>query len=96
MILVKERLGRDYYIWDRAAGIEFLKPGKGTVAAEFVLGEAPLDAIRAATAGGEKYLHWFTTDIVDAQGDVVARVRKQVYARRKRGRDLAARDAAPR
>ena len=45
-----------------------------------------LDTMRAATADGGRHLHWFETDIVDAQGDVVARVRKQVYARRKRER----------
>jgi hypothetical protein len=28
-------------------------------------------------------LHWFETDVVDEQGDTVARVRKQLYIRRK-------------
>ncbi len=84
MILVKERLGRDYIVWDRAAEIEFLKPGKGTVVADFQLDDATLEAIRAQAAGGDKVLHWFDTDITDRAGDVVARVRKQVYVRRKR------------
>ena len=91
MILVKERLGRDYIVWDKAAQIEFVKPGKGTVAAEFRLDDAVLDDLRARAAGGGKVLHWFDTDIVDATGEVVARVRKQVYVRRKR--DRAAGDA---
>ena len=91
MILVKERLGRDYIVWDKAAQIEFVKPGKGTVAAEFRLDDAVLDDLRARAAGGGKVLHWFDTDIVDAAGEVVARVRKQVYVRRKR--DRAAGDA---
>ncbi len=86
MILVKERLGRDYIVWDRAAQIEFVKPGKGTVAAEFRLDDAVLDDLRDRAAGGGKVLHWFDTDIVDAAGEVVARVRKQVYVRRKRDR----------
>ena len=91
MILVKERLGRDHIVWDKAAQIEFVKPGKGTVAAEFRLDDAVLDDLRARAAGGGKVLHWFDTDIVDAAGEVVARVRKQVYVRRKR--DRAAGDA---
>lgn len=86
MVLVKEGLGRDYIVWDKAAEIEFVKPGKGTVVAEFHLGEATLADLRARAAGGDKVLHWFDTGIVDASGDVVARVRKQVYVRRKRGR----------
>ena len=35
MILVKECLGSDYIVWDKAAEIEFVKPGKGTVHANF-------------------------------------------------------------
>jgi acyl-coenzyme A thioesterase PaaI-like protein len=84
MILLIRRLGPGYRVWDRAAEIEFVKPGRGTVAAEFVLDDAVLDEIRAATAGGEKLLRWFETVVTDAQGEVVARVRKQVYVRRAR------------
>jgi len=83
MILVKECMGRDYYVWDRAAEIEFLKPGRGVVHAEFNVVEADLQAIRAATADGSKCLHWFPTDVLDAKGEVVARLRKQVYIRLK-------------
>jgi hypothetical protein len=43
-----------------------------------------LDEIRAAASGGEKVLRWFEMDVRDEAGDVVARVRKQVYVRRKR------------
>ncbi|MFT3763091.1 MAG: DUF4442 domain-containing protein [Pseudoxanthomonas sp.] len=83
MFLVMQSLGRDYFVWDKAAEIEFVKPGKGVVHAEFRLDNAVLDEIRAATADGGKYLHWFPADVVDAQGDTVARIRKQVYIRRK-------------
>lgn len=86
MLLVKERLGRDHFVWDQAGSIEFLKPGRGTVSADFELDDATVEAFREATAGGDKYLHWFQTEVVDGQGDTVARVRKQVYARRKPGR----------
>lgn len=94
MLTVMHNLGRDYYVWDRAGEIEFLKPGRGTVSAEFRLEPALLEQLRAATEGGEKYLHWFSNDIVDAQGEVVARVRKQVYLRLK-PEARAARAAAP-
>lgn len=86
MIPIKECLGNDYIVWDKAAEIEFVKPGKGTVHAEFHIEDSALDEIRAATANGEKHLRWFPVDIIDAQGDVVARVRKQIYVRRKPGK----------
>jgi acyl-coenzyme A thioesterase PaaI-like protein len=83
MLLVMHNIGRDYYVWDKAGAIEFVKPGRGTVTTEFRLDEAVLDEIRAATANGEKYLRWFENEVIDAQGEVVARVRKQLYVRRK-------------
>ena len=84
-------LGRDYYVWDQAAEIRFLKPGRGTVRARFDPDDGVLEAMRDATAGGARSLHWFDTDVVDADGDVVAAVRKQVYVRRKPDR----RDPSP-
>ncbi|MGY1457409.1 MULTISPECIES: DUF4442 domain-containing protein [unclassified Luteimonas] len=83
MLLTMRSLGRDYFVWDQAGEIRFLKPGRGTVRARFDLGDDVLGAMRAGTAEGGKYLHWFDTDIHDAAGDVVASVRKQVYVRRK-------------
>ena len=63
-----------------------MKPGRGTVHAVFELDDAVLDELRAAAAGGEKVLRWFAADIIDEQGEVVARTRKQLYVRRKPGR----------
>ncbi len=83
MLLTLNALGKDYIVWDKAGAIDFRKPGRGTVRAHFRLDDAILDEIRAATAGGDKYLRWCETEIVDANGEVVARVRKQLYIRRK-------------
>jgi acyl-coenzyme A thioesterase PaaI-like protein len=83
MIPLLRALGSEYIVWDQASEIEFLKPGRGTVTAEFRLDDAVLTEIRTATAGGEKYLRWFETELVNADGETVARVRKQVYVRRK-------------
>ena len=83
MILAKERLGPDYYVWDKAAEIEFVKPGKGTLHAEFRLDERVLQEIRAEAADGQKHLRWVPADVFNAQNEVVARVRKQIYVRLK-------------
>jgi acyl-coenzyme A thioesterase PaaI-like protein len=86
MIPMLHCLGRDYIVWDKAGEIEFVKPGRGTVHATFELDDAVLDELRAATASGEKVLRWFDADVIDEQGEVVARTRKQLYVRRKPGR----------
>lgn len=84
MLLVLHSLGDDYIVWDKAATIEFEKPGRGVVRAEFGLDDATLDELRAAAADGSKVLRWFDAPVRDASGDVVAMVRKQLYVRRKR------------
>ncbi|MEN4904739.1 DUF4442 domain-containing protein [Luteimonas sp. TWI1416] len=89
MLMTLHALGDDYVVWDKAAEIEFIRPGRGTVHATFDLDAATVEAIRVATAHGDKHLRWFTTDVVDAAGEPVARVRKQIYVRRKRDRGSA-------
>lgn len=83
MLMYLHNLGPDYLVWDQAACIEFLRPGRGTVRAEFCIGEADLDRVRRATAGGDRFLHDHSTDIVDKAGEVVARVDRTVYFRLK-------------
>ena len=56
MLLLMENLGRDYIVWDKAATIDFISPGKGPVFAEFSIDQALLDEVRRQTEGGEKYL----------------------------------------
>jgi len=90
MLLVLQSIGRDYIVWDRAGTIDFLKPGRGVVHARFDLDEAVLDELRAGAAGGDKVLRWFDTDVVDSDGEVVAKVRKQLYVRLKKSRGARA------
>ncbi len=82
-IMLMRNLGREYLVWDKAASIEYLAPGRGTVRASFELTEACLAGVRAGAAGGEKVLPEFDTDILDAKGEVVARVHRTVYVRLK-------------
>jgi len=84
MLLVMQNLGRGYVVWDAAAEIEFVSPGRGDIFAEFVLTDDRLAEIRELTQEGKKALIWFDTEVLAADGSVVARVRKQVYVREKR------------
>jgi acyl-coenzyme A thioesterase PaaI-like protein len=85
MIMLMRNLGPDYLVWNKAASIEFVAPGRGTMVTEFRIDEPMLDLARAATARGDKYLPWFDADVRDGTGAVVARVRHQLYIRRKSG-----------
>jgi acyl-coenzyme A thioesterase PaaI-like protein len=84
MLLAMHRLGRDYYVWDQAGQIDFVAPGRGHVLAHFAMDDAAVAELRAAAAGGSKALRWFETEIrAVATGELVARVRKQLYVRLK-------------
>ena len=84
MFLLMRRLGSEYVVWDVAGEIDFVSPGRTAVHAEFEVTAEQVAEICAAAAGGEKVLRWFSTDLTDDNGQVVARVRKQIYVRRKR------------
>ncbi|MGY1550774.1 DUF4442 domain-containing protein [Microbacterium sp. A588] len=83
-MLVMHQLGRDYVVWDTRGEIEFLKPGRGVLTAHFHVPKEKADQLRERAAGGTKVLEWFETEITDRDGDVVARVRREVYIREKK------------
>jgi len=83
MLMLLNRLGPAYKVWDQQAEITFLKPGKGTVTARMSVSEDEIAAIREATVNGTKHFAEFDIDIVDEEGDVVATVHKTLYVREK-------------
>ena len=83
-MLVRHQLGRDYMVWDTRGEIAFLKPGRGVLTAHFEVPRSKVDELRERARGGAKVLEWFETEITDRAGDVVARVRREVYVREKR------------
>ncbi|HUN92540.1 MAG TPA: DUF4442 domain-containing protein [Burkholderiaceae bacterium] len=82
-LMLVYNLPRGMIIWDKAASIEFVAPGRGRVSATLRVAEDDLAAIEKATATGEKHLHVFKAEVVDEEGLVVARVEKIVYVRRR-------------
>jgi acyl-coenzyme A thioesterase PaaI-like protein len=83
MLMLMHNLGPDYFVWDKSAEIDFIAPGRGVVGAHFSLDKFLLDDIRKHTDGGEKHLPQFTIDIIDADRNLVARVNRTLYIRRK-------------
>jgi len=86
MLMLIHALGDEYIVWDKAASIKFVRPGKGTVTATFTLSDERVQEIRAQADAGEKIEPTFEVDIVDEKNEVVAHVEKLVYIRRKERR----------
>lgn len=82
LILIKN-LGNDYVVWDKAAEIKFIKPGKGKLTAHFNIARERIADIRKEADDTPRSLPQFTVDIKDETGGLVARVKKTVYVCRK-------------
>jgi acyl-coenzyme A thioesterase PaaI-like protein len=83
MLILMRVLGTEYIVWDKAASIKFVKPGRGKVSTTFHIPQERVDEIRGAADGGQKIEPLFTVDVVDQQGQVIAHVEKLLYVRRK-------------
>ena len=49
MLILMQHLGHDYIVWDKAASIQFLKPGRGIVTATFHISPQHISCRRAST-----------------------------------------------
>ncbi|MEO6699331.1 MAG: DUF4442 domain-containing protein [Paraperlucidibaca sp.] len=83
MFIFMENLGSRYIVWDQAARIDFLRPGRSQVFAYFRLPEGLLDKVIEQAAIGDAVRPELTVEVVDADGEVIARVVKTLYVRLK-------------
>ena len=83
MLIMMRALGPDYLVWDKAASIKFVSPGRGTVNAVFQIPQERVNEIRAAADRGEKIEPTFSVDVLGEQGQVIAHVEKLLYVRKK-------------
>ena len=83
MLMLINRLGSGYIVWDKAATIRFKRPGRGVVKAQFEITDARLAEIKAAVDAQEKIEPLFQVSITDEKGQVVAEVDKVLYVRKK-------------
>lgn len=83
MFILIIHLGEDYIVWDKYALIEFVKPGKGTVFADFKLSKEELAEIKSKVDRDGKTVSEFPCEIRGESGELVATLKKGIYIRRK-------------
>ena len=84
MVMLLKAIGPEYKVWDRAASIEYVKPGRGEVVARYELTDERMREIAERTRDGRPHNAEFRVDVTDSEGEVVARINRTVYVRRKR------------
>jgi acyl-coenzyme A thioesterase PaaI-like protein len=82
MIMLIHILGPSYTVWDKAAAIRFLKPGRSTLTARFVLEEAEIQEIRRLLETAPSVDRVYEVALTDAAGVAHAVVSKTVYIRK--------------
>lgn len=83
MLILSRNLGDQYIVWDKAAFIEFKKPGRGTLTAHCAFSFDEINKIRIEANQLEKYIFEKPINIFNSSGEIVASVIKTLYVRHK-------------
>ncbi len=81
-IMLLRQLGPGYIVWDKAASIQFKKPGRGRLSGCFAIDPAEAGEIARLLETERSVDRVYHADLVDSDGAVVASVEKVVYVRR--------------
>lgn len=81
VFIITMNFGRGYVVWDKSANIDFIKPAKGTISGVFEISKTRLEEIRAEVDKLGKNTYHFDAELINEVGEIVARVRKEVYVR---------------
>ncbi|MDN3665102.1 DUF4442 domain-containing protein [Algibacter miyuki] len=79
MIQLMNILGNNYVVWDKSATINFKRPAKETVFAEFVFSEEDLNLIKTKVSKNGEFDLVKTPNIVDKKGTIIAELSKTIY-----------------
>ena len=83
MLLLMHHLGPKYMVWDKAASINFLSPGRSTVYADIRLDAVEIEHVKDLAQNYKPVYRNYTLSIYDDSGLRIAEVQKTVYIRRK-------------
>ena len=83
MIMLIKNLGPDYVVWDKAASIQFKKPGRDTLFARFSLSEEELEVIKSELRHSAKLDRHYQVELNDSLGVKHAIVEKTIFVAKK-------------
>lgn len=82
MLILTEQLGPGFVVWDKAATIRFLRPGRGTVRARFEIPRERVEEIRREAESAGKVEPRFVAQVIGEDGLTVAEVEKVLSVRK--------------
>ncbi len=78
MLILIKNLGPEYVVWDKAASIKYIRPGKSDLTAIFHVSEKDLEHIRTAVNLQGRIIWEKQIEVKDNLGEVVATVHKSI------------------
>ncbi len=81
MVMLINRLGPGYEVWDKSATVRFRKPGRTTLTARMAIPDGEEAAIREALREARSVDRTYRVELVDAAGVVHAHVDKVIFVR---------------
>ena len=88
MLILIHHLGPRYIVWDKAANINFLSPGRSTVYADIRLDKDEIEHIKSLADNFAPIYRNYTLDLYDESGIRIAEIQKTLYIRRKHPQPL--------
>lgn len=83
MLILMNELGKNYIVWDKAASIKFIRPGRGKVFATFKISKKEVETVREMVKTHGKYEPNYSVEVKNSKNEVVALVEKTLYVREK-------------
>jgi acyl-coenzyme A thioesterase PaaI-like protein len=83
MLILMNKLGKDYLVWDKKAAIHFKRPGTGTVSARFEISDERVKEIKESVEKHGKWEPEFVVEVVDENKNVVCTVNKTLWVKKK-------------
>lgn len=83
MLMLLERLGPGFIVWDKAATINFKKPGVGRVRCRFELSDERISSIKEELKLADKIYPKFLVDVLNEKNEIVCTVEKTLYIKAK-------------
>lgn len=83
MLMLLQLMGKGYIVWDKAATIEFKKPGTTKVHAKFRITQKMIAQFKHELEHNKKIEPILKVEIVDEKGELIALVTKTLYIKKK-------------
>ncbi len=83
MTMLSLLLGKEYIVWDRAATIDFIRPGRSALYATFRLPENEIQQIRAELETADRIQRTYCPELLDEHGLLHAKFSKTIVIKRR-------------